>query len=350
MKKKNNSKMLKSLKISLFLVSFIITNISVLIFALVEYTIYDRMGRPGSFAFIDAVGMIIPMGLVLGLVSWVTIRTSYRYISTLMNGIQKVADGDFNVSLNEEKGGLFKEVYRNFNKMVYELNNTQTLREDFINHFSHEFKTPIMSINGFASLLLKQDLNKDDEIRYLGIISAESKRLSELSSNSLLLTKLESKVIHPTTSAIHLDEQIRECVILLSPLWMDKKIDLTADLSPTIVEVNKDLMKHVWINLLSNAIKYTPKYGEITINLKTEKMSCSITIQDSGIGMDQQDQASMFNKFYKGNNNYSSSGLGLGLSIVKRILDLSSGMIKAESTPGKGSCFTVLLPIKKTQS
>ncbi len=335
--------MYRELKKSLSLLSFITTNLSVLVFAFLEYSISIREGRTSDFQLYDALGMIIPYGALMGVVTWISQRRSYKYMSSLLYGLKRVGEGNFKKELDLSNAGPYKEIFLNFNKMQRELESTKTLREDFINHFSHEFKTPIMSINGFATLLLREDLPREEQIGYLETISEESKRLADLSRNSLLLTKLESTEIQSDREIYLLDEQIRECVILLSPFWMKKRIDLSADLYPVEVKADRTLMKHVWINLLSNAIKYTPEGGSVTITQKGQKNRCSLSIRDTGMGIDDEDLARIFTKFHKGRNVYKSAGLGLGLSIVKRILDLSGGSVKAESVPGEGSCFTVNL-------
>ena len=345
--KKNKVKIYRELKRSLTLLSFITTNLSVLVFAFLEFNISIREGRNADFHLPDALGMIIPYGAVMGVVTWISLRKSYKYMSALLFGLKRVAEGNFKKELEISNAGPYKEIFLNFNKMQRELESTKTLREDFINHFSHEFKTPIMSINGFATLLLKEDLPREEQIRYLETISAESKRLAELSRNSLLLTKLESTEIQTESEIFLLDEQIRECVILLSPLWTKKNIDLSADLFPMEVKADRTLMKQVWINLLTNAITYTPEGGSVTITQKGEKNRCSLSIRDTGMGIDEEDLSRIFTKFHKGKNVYKSAGLGLGLSIVKRILDISGGSVKAESVPGEGSCFTVILPCIK---
>ncbi len=344
---KHKINLLKDLKISLVILSFIITNTSVMVFAFLDYWISAHFGRSVNYNPSDALGMIIPMGAVMGIISWILINISYKYVSTLLKGINRVSRGEFSTRLDVGKGGPLKEIYRNFNKMADELENTQTLREDFINHFSHEFKTPIMSINGFATLLMDQEISDEERRKYLGIISKESRRLTELSNNSLLLSRLESTQIQANLEAYQLDEQIRECVILLSPLWNGKNLDVSADLSPVILEADKGLMKHVWINLLSNAVKFTPSEGTISIELSVKGDVCIISIKDSGIGMEEDDLEKIFRKFQKGKNMYMSNGLGLGLSIVRKIVDLSQGTIHVDSSPGKGSCFSVTLPIKK---
>lgn len=344
MKEKSKKRVMKPLKTHLILLSLVLILYSVIIFIIIEYIIYVKLGRPGFFSIVDGVGMVVPMALILAVISWMTIRKSYKYLATLIQGIKKVANGDFNVSLNSETSGVFKEVYKNFNTMVVELKNTQTLREDFINFFSHEFKTPIMSINGFATLLLKLNKGNEEEKKYLEIISSESKRLAELSTNSLILTKLESKAIQPLKSAVQIDEQIRECVILLSPLWMNKKIDLTAELFPVQINASRELLHHVWINLLSNAIKFTPENGTIKLNLTKNSECCIFLIEDSGMGIREEEITKIFTKFYKGNNKYMSSGLGLGLSIVKKVLDITGGTIEVKSTLGRGTVFMVTIP------
>ena len=289
------------------------------------------------------IGMIVPMGIVVGLISYVAMQTTNRHLSGLIAGISRVADGDFAARLNVEKGGPFKGVYSNFNRMSAELQGVQTLRKDFIDQFSHEFKTPIMSINGFATLLLEEKVSEEERRQYLSIIASESERLADLSSSTLLLAGLESQRFVLNKEPYALDEQIRQCVILMAPQWTKKALDLSAELDPVIYKGNADLMKQVWINLLSNAIKFTPEHGEISVCLKESGGTIAVAVSDTGKGMSSEETARAFEKYYQGDPSRSSKGLGLGLAIAKRIVELCDGRIEAHSSLGEGSVFTVYL-------
>jgi signal transduction histidine kinase len=340
-----NKKANEALNRWLIMPTIIVMISSVCIYATVDFVDnYIVLGNK-HYDSIRAIGMFFPMGVVMGIISYFSIKSAYRYISKLTKGINHVANGDFNIRLNPDKAGPLKEVYINFNKMGAELQSVQTLRNDFVNNFSHEFKTPITSINGFATLLLEESVSEEDKRQYLQIIANESERLASLSDSSLLLSKLESQQFIVDKKPYSLDEQIKQCAILLSKEWNKKEIEFTAELEQIQYNGSSDLMQHVWINLLANAIKFTPEYGEITVTLKKEGPFIKFAVSDTGKGMNEEEMARIFVKYYQGESS-SNKGLGLGLAIVKRIIDLCGGKIEINSAINEGSTFTVYLPYK----
>ncbi len=343
MKQKTKIMKNKPLRRWMILQSVIIVIISVMTFLLVEFFVNGIIKHNWKYDPIDALGMIGPMSLFMWLVSYNFIKISSKYINQLMNGITTVADGDFSVRLDESDAGAMSELFRNFNKMASELEGVQTLRDDFINHFSHEFKTPITSINGFSTILRDEELPEEEAWKYLDIITSESKRLASLSDNALLITKLESQHIILNQTYFQLDEQVRESVILLMPQINKKEIELSVDLSPVKYSGNPELMKHIWINLLDNAVKYSSPGGNISISLSSKNGEIVFSITDKGIGMDEEAKTRIFEKYFQDKANSRQPGLGLGLSIVHRILILCQGRIEVESSQGKGSSFTVFL-------
>ena len=328
----------------LILQSVSIVILSVMAFLLVEFFVNIVLRQDPDYNAIDGIGMIGPMGILMWLLSYNIMKKISRYLSELMNAISGVAGGDFAIRMNEETAGPVKELYKNFNKMTSELEGVQTLRDDFINHFSHEFKTPIASINGFTRLLLEDDVTIEEQKKYLGIIAAESDRLARMSESTLLLTKLESQHILPDTETYQLDEQIRQCIILLMPQMNDKDIDLSVNLSQVGYDGNEDLMKHVWMNLLGNALKYSDRSGKIGIELTEDESAVVVSISDSGPGMSEEAVARACEKYYQDESRVSHQGLGLGLAIVNRIIDICDGKLEISTSPGNGSCFTVFLP------
>jgi|GEM_PF-315829 signal transduction histidine kinase len=338
------SKIAKSLRKRRLVESIVIVIASIMTFGLVDFFANMVLGQNRLYQPVNMVGMIGPMGLIMGLVSYASLKAETRYTSELLSAIEAVADGKFGTRLREHGGGPFREVFANFNGMCEELQSVQTLRDDFINHFSHEFKTPITSINGFATLILEKSVSDEERAQYLKIIASESERLAEMSSNALTITKLESQYRIVDKAPYALDEQIKQCVILLSPQWTKKRIDLSADLEPASYTGNADLMQHVWINLLGNAIKFTPERGKVSLSLKRRDATFVVTVADTGKGMASEELARAFEKYYQGNSTRATKGLGLGLAIVKRIVELSGGRIEVRSSPGKGSAFTAYLP------
>jgi signal transduction histidine kinase len=324
--------------------SAVIIFVAVTTFGLVDYVSNVVVGDNPDYKPVNMIGMIVPMALIMGVVSYASLKNDSRYTSQLLSGIEQVANGNFDAALNPASAGPLKEIFSNFNIMCEELRSVQTLRDDFINHFSHEFKTPITSISGFAELLLKKSVPEAERILYLNIIAAESNRLSEMASNALMMTRLESQNYMTGRAAYSLDEQIKECIILLSPQWSGKRLDVTADLEPAVFTGNADLMKHVWINLLSNSVKFTPEGGKIEVSLRGEGDHLLVSVSDTGIGMTEEELAHAFEKYYQGGASRSSKGIGLGLAIARRIVALCDGKIEAESVPRGGSVFAVRLP------
>ncbi|WP_312159929.1 HAMP domain-containing sensor histidine kinase [Oscillibacter sp.] len=342
MKKRENGGLRRWLAIQ----STIIVIVSVMTFALLEYIVNIIMGWNPHYDPITCVGMIVPMAALMAMLSAMFNRRIQRYVSGLTTGLSKVANGDFSITLDVANGGPLQDAYRNFNIMTKELGSVQELRSDFINNFSHEFKTPITAIKGFAELLLEEFPSDVDISRqeYVRIIEEESTRLADLANSTLLLSKLESQQFVPEKNPYALDEQIKRCAILLSGKWEKKHIDFSADLSPLTFNSNEELMRHVWLNLLDNAIKYTPQDGEVTVTMTVSRQEILVSFIDNGIGMSQEVLEHIFDRYYQGDSSHTGKGLGLGLPIVHRIVELCGGSTKVTSTENQGSIFQVLLP------
>lgn len=318
---------------------------SILIYELTDFVTNYVVYKNRDYNPISGIGMVVPMGILIYAIFTSFSKTLYRYITELTNGLSKIANGEFNIKLDENSGGPLKEVYRNFNIMSNELSSIDTLRNDFVNEFSHEFKTPLATINGFSNLLLDGNCSQEQVTQYLSIIATESERLVTLTQSQLLLSKLDSQYIVIDKTSYSLDEQIRNCMIMLAPEWEKKKIEVSIDLLKSSFWGNSDMMQHIWINLLTNAIKYTPENGKISITSHLSNNNIEISIRDTGIGMSDEQIEHIFRKYYRAENNVSINGLGLGLSIVKRIIELNNGQLQVTSTLGEGSTFTVILPL-----
>lgn len=295
---------------------------------------------------IGVLSMLVPIVVLVTLVNFLFTRFIYRYLDKISDAMQKVADGDYTVRLDAEKDQPFRELYRNFNTMAEELGGVEMLKNDFINGYAHELRTPITSINGFAEMLLNDDgtLSREEKRSYLEIIASESRRLADLAGNSLLMSRLDSQKIIPDKKPFSLDEQLRRCSILLSGQWTEKELDMTMDLDEAVYVGDYDLMQHLWINLLTNAVKYTPKGGSITVTLKNEEKFIAVSVADTGKGIPPEDRERIFDKYYQTDKSHSKRGLGLGLAICKRIVQLCNGSLTVESEVGVGSTFTVKLP------
>ena len=295
---------------------------------------------------IGVLSMLVPIVVLVTLVNFLFTRFIYRYLDKISYAMQKVADGDYTVRLDAEKDQPFRELYRNFNTMAEELGGVEMLKNDFINGYAHELRTPITSINGFAEMLLNDDgtLSREEKRSYLEIIASESRRLADLAGNSLLMSRLDTQKIIPDKKPFSLDEQLRRCSILLSGQWTGKDLDMTMDLDEAVYVGDYDLMQHLWINLLTNAVKYTPNGGSITVTLKNEEKFIAVSVADTGKGIPPEDRERIFDKYYQTDKSHSKRGLGLGLAICKRIVQLCNGTLEVESEVGVGSTFTVRLP------
>ena len=266
-------------------------------------------------------------------------------LSDFNHALDKVSKGDFSIELAEQGHTQeLRELYKNFNKMAKELNSIETLRDDFIVNVSHEFKTPLTTIEGYATLL--QDDNLEDyEIKdYTQMIIQSVHQLSTLTGNILQLSKIENNTMPMEKEAFRLDEQLREAIVFLEPEWSAKQIDLQLDLAKVTFCGNRVLLMQVWSNLINNAIKFSEEGDSIFIDLIPQPESVTIIIKDTGIGMDEIVLQKAFEKFYQGDSTRHTFGNGLGLSLVKRIIDMSEGTIDLSSQLNEGTTFTITLP------
>lgn len=302
-------------------------------------------GRPRTplISFLIQTGIVsILIGVIL------TLTLGYfplRPVSQLIHAIHAVADGNFHTKINMKHPREFRELSESFNQMTDELSSIEMLRSDFINNFSHEFKTPIVSIMGFAQLLKKGNISEEERSEYLDIIISECKRLSDLSTNVLNLSKVESISMLSDTAPFPVSEQIREAILQLEQKWEKKEIEFDLHLKDCKLTGRADLLKQVWVNLIDNAVKFSSSGGKIEIRTYQKDSFFYFQICDNGIGMDAQTQEQIFDRFYQGDLSHSTEGNGLGLSLVQKIILLHHGTIQVNSEPGKGSIFTIALPI-----
>ncbi len=272
-----------------------------------------------------------------------------RPLRDLVAATKKVGAGNFDIRVTVNGSHEINRLGSSFNEMISELASIEKLRNDFISNISHEFKTPIVSIRGFARRLKKSTLTEQQRMEYLDIIIAETERLTRMSSNVVLLSKLENTEKLFEKAPYPLDEQIRKAILLLNPQLEKKRINLEIDLNPAQIIANEEMMSHIWINLLENAIKFSPEDSTIGVALKSSGNSANVSIFDKGIGMDESVKKHIFDKFYQGDHSRITEGSGLGLALVKRILQLCDGEITVESALGEGSCFTVSLKLHTTR-
>lgn len=269
-------------------------------------------------------------------------KAPLRPLRELIKATDRIADGDYSVRLNLRGPEEFKTLSDKFNHMTEELGSVEMLRNDFVSNFSHEIKTPIVSIRGFAKALKWDDLSSEERTEYLDIIISESERLSELSTNVLYLSKLENQSILTNKKIFNVSEQIRLVIALLDKKITEKSIDIAFDNQEYFIDGNEEMMKQVWINLIDNAIKFSPCGSKVEILIQEIPDAITIQISNEGNGLSPEVQTHLFDKFYQGDLSHSTPGNGLGLSIVKKIIDLHGGNISVLSTD-KHCTFEVIL-------
>lgn len=274
-------------------------------------------------------------------------RKFFKPIERLIQALKEVSAGNFQVRLEETgEESEITAMNRNFNTMVRELNSIEMLQSDFIQNVSHEFKTPLASIEGYATLIHASDL-PDELHEYTARILESTRQLSTLTGNILQLCKLENQQIVTEKQTFSLDEQLRQAILCLEPLWSQKELDIDFNLPEVFFHGSETLLFQVWTNLLSNAIKFTPKGGTIAADLSADEAGVTVTIRDTGIGMTDEVCRHVFDKFYQGERGRSREGNGLGLALVKKVVELCGGTIRVKSKPGEGSTFTVWLPVER---
>jgi two-component system, OmpR family, phosphate regulon sensor histidine kinase PhoR len=287
-------------------------------------------------------------GLSISLFSRYFRRQQINAFSPVIQALERMARGDFSIHLEDSEDGILSNLVTTVNKTAIGLSQMEAMRQEFVSNVSHEIQSPLTSIRGFAQALQNGHLSEAERQHYLEIIEMESTRLSRLTDNLLKLASLESDQIKFEPKSYRLDKQIRSLILSCEPQWADKKIAMDVSLQEVSITADEDLMSQVWLNLIHNSIKFTPCSGAIRVDLRLEGEQVTFSIADSGIGIAPEDQAHIFERFYKADKSRirSKEGSGLGLSIVKKIVDLHQGTIDLKSQPGEGATFVVCLPAK----
>ncbi len=263
-------------------------------------------------------------------------------VNTVAEGMSALAKGNYDVRIDLGKNEESKQLANGFNKLAQELKGTKMLRSNFVNEYAHEFKTPIVSIKGFAELLKQKDLTEEQKEEYLDVIIEEANRLTSLSINSLNLSKIEDQRILSDKTKFNLSEQIRNSILLLEKNWQQKNIELLISIDEYEITANEEMLKQVWINLVDNAIKFSSVGGVVDINLYKENDQIVFTITNGGKTISETDYQKVFEKFYRIDS--GGSGHGVGLAIVKKIVELHSGSVSVFSENNRTK-FTVKLPL-----
>lgn len=316
-------------------------------FVMLAQNLFISTGITTEEAFNSDILMIVLYGVssvILGtfLAFWLS-RAVLSPVNKILDGMDALSRGNFNVRLETKKNKPTNELDEKFNKLAIELSNIELLRSDFVNAFSHEFKTPIVSINGLVNLLRNENLSKKKRLEYLAIIEEETSRLSDMTTRILQLSNIESQNILTNVTRFNLSEQIRTTVLLLERKWSAKNITPVLEFGEYHISANEDLLKQVWINLVDNAIKFSDDDSELTIEIEKVDGSLSIKVSNVGDTIDEDNLLRVFNKFYRTDSAHFKDGNGIGLYIVKHIVDLHKGKVSVESRE-RVTTFTIVLP------
>lgn len=332
---------------------FIITFIVFGFISTIQMKVLESIIDVSAVASRDVFAVFVLWLLVAAAFTLVTsyqIRVRYqRPIESFAEAARQVAAGDFSVYVpprhTADKADYLDVIFTDFNKMVEELGSIETLKTDFVSNVSHELKTPLAVISHNAQLLCRSSIEAGERAECAEAVLSAVERLTALIENILRLNKLEKQTISPIPERFDLSTQLVECLLGFEDVWETHSIELEADI-PDGIEISADagLLAHVWTNLLSNAFKFTPRGGRVRLSLATADDVVIVTVADTGCGMDDTTRRHIFDKFYQGDTSHASEGNGLGLPLVRRILQLANGTVTVKSAPGEGSEFTVTLP------
>lgn len=310
---------------------------------------YYLSGRIGAMVAVLTAYRVFVCLVISGIIWLLWQYTNGRPLRRIARAARRVAAGDFTVQVPPvHTGDHMNEIdvlIADFNKMTRELAGNEMLKSDFIANVSHEIKTPLAVIQSYAKALRDGCVPPEQQEQYLDTVVEAAGRLNAMITNILKLSKLENQQIFPAPRSYQLGEQLRRCALGFMDKWLAKDIDFAIDVADVAVCCDADLMELVWNNLLSNAVKYTGQGGRIELTSRVEGKTVAVTVRDNGCGMDEETRRRAFEKFYQGDTSHASEGNGLGLALAKKIVDIAGGRIRVESAPGKGSAFTVELPL-----
>lgn len=269
-----------------------------------------------------------------------------RPVRRITEAAEKMMQGDFSVRIEPIKGvgadEKFNEIIRCFNQMATELSGVETLRTDFVANVSHEMKTPLAVMQNFGTLLQTPELSEEKRMEYAKGVTDGARRLADMMTNMLKLNRLENQQIYPKAEEYDLGEQLCECLLQFEEVWERRNIEIETEIEEDVkVHADQELLTLVWNNLLSNAFKFTEDGGGVTVRLTATEHHASVTVTDTGCGMSPEVGAHIFDKFYQGDTSHATEGNGLGLALVKRVIDIMQGEIRVDSKPGQGTTFTV---------
>ena len=314
-------------------------------------TLADTMGLTFTEENIAAAakltfGNVVLITLIFGTIDYVRRKMMVdRPVKIIIEATERIMQGDFSVRVAPMHGaGMegFNQIGMAINSMAKELSGTETLRTDFIANVSHELKTPLAVMGNYATMLQRPGITEDEKNEYAKAISEAARKLAQLITNILKLNKLENQQIFPQPQEFDLGEQLCECLLVFEDAWEAKNLEIETDIQDDVrIKSDPELLSLVWNNLISNAVKFTPDGGTIGLSLKTEGSSVVVQVRDTGCGMKPETGMHIFEKFYQGDTSHATQGNGLGLALVKRVVDILSGEIGVQSVYGQGSTFTV---------
>lgn len=342
--KKKRSYSIGNFLIFFGLVSFVVTCNFFLFLDIVDFD-HERLVRA---AIATAVNVVWISFLFTAIDAYRRRQTVIKPVHMIQEGLDKVIKGDFSTRIpyliGPDSNNEFDQVITGLNKMIEELSGVETLRTDFIANVSHELKTPLAVMQNYGTLLQSDDLTEEQRKEYGKAIADQTRRLSNLVMNILKLNKLENQQIYPNAEKYDLGEQLCECMLEFESVWESKQIELDVDIQEeVVVEADKELLSLVWNNLLSNALKFTEPEGMVGLKLYKEGNYACVQVTDTGCGMSAETGKNIFKKFYQGDTSHATKGNGLGLALVKRVIDICQGEISVSSQLGVGSTFTVRL-------
>lgn len=350
MKKKSEKLQPNKRKLKYFLRTLLYTAIGYIVATVIIFGML-LLGLTGVIGFTSIGGVFLVIaGIVCGIAvtatfMFISMKRERKLISDIDDVLDKISYGDFTIQIPLTHNDINADnLITKLNAAISELNSVAILKNDFIRNFSHEFKTPIASIKGFSEILSKnKSLSEEEREKYYKIINEESTRLSNLANMTLMLGKFDAQSIIVDKENFYIDEQIEECALQLYAEVERKKLNIQIELEHIQVYASKELLKELWLNLFSNAVKYTEQEGNISIVYSQTPNEYIISFIDNGIGISEEAQKHIFDAYYQENTARGSRGIGLGLSICKRITDLHGWKLTVDSIKGKGSKFSVLI-------
>ena len=342
--KKKRSYSIGNFLIFLGLVSFVVTCNFFLFLDIVDFD-HERLVRA---AIATAVNVVWISFLFTAIDAYRRRQTVTKPVRMIQEGLNKVIKGDFTARIpyliGPDSQNEFDQIITDLNKMIEELSGVETLRTDFIANVSHEMKTPLSVMQNYGTLLQAPDLSDEQRLEYAKGITDASRRMADMMTNILKLSRLENQQIFPQATEFDLGEQLCKCLLQYENVWETAEIEIETDIAEDVkVTADAELLSLVWNNLFSNAFKFTESGGTVSVSLRSTEHHAIVKVQDTGCGMTAEVGAHIFEKFYQGDTSHATQGNGLGLALVKRVIDIMQGEISVESAVGVGTTFTVTL-------